>query len=152
MTTIFVRIGENREEASVLGYRAKLAELIQRIVEAYWAVVFAVDNLRVQEKSVKLALSCRFRSVTARPEQPLPSAQENLRLQEKRFQVGLITQKDVIDFQSRLIDARGAGLGAVTDYNNAITKLKLAEGTRSETYNVKIEDLKKEANPWWAKF
>jgi len=34
LTTIFVRISENREAVSVLGYRAKLAELIQRIVEA----------------------------------------------------------------------------------------------------------------------
>ena len=54
-STIFVRISENREEISVLAYRAKLAELIQRIVEAYWAVVFATDNLRLQEKGVDLA-------------------------------------------------------------------------------------------------
>jgi len=55
LTTIFVRISENREEISVLAYRAKLAELIQRIVEAYWAVVFAADNVQVQEKGVALA-------------------------------------------------------------------------------------------------
>ena len=79
-------------------------------------------------------------------------AEENLRLQEKRFQVGLITQKDVIDFQSRLIDARGAELRAVTDYNNAIAKLKLAEGTLLESYHVKIEGVNKDAIPWWAKF
>jgi len=37
--------------------------------------------------------------------------------------VGLITQKDVIDFQSRFIDAEGAELRLLTDYNNAIAKL-----------------------------
>jgi outer membrane protein len=79
-------------------------------------------------------------------------AEENLRLQEKRFQVGLITQKDVIDFKSRLIDAESAELRALTDYNNAIAKLKLAEGTLLESYNVKLEGLRKEAPPWWAKF
>jgi len=79
-------------------------------------------------------------------------AEENLRMQEKRFQVGLITQKDVIDFQSRLIDAEGAELRSLTDYNNAIAKLKLAEGTLLQTYNVKIEGVTKEAIPWWAKF
>lgn len=362
LTTIFVRISENREEVSVLGYRAKLAELIQRIVEAYWAVVFAAENVRVQQKAVELAeallknaearvnvgqfaavaviearaekarreeqlivarnnldlASAKLRltinlnpnraflprrveaidapsvtenpidrqkslekAVQQRPEiqavalnvrnkelnlrfsenQLLPRldfrvgagltgiagelkpgaanpfaggygtslerlggdfynysvgivlqvplgngqaqskhsqarieleqekarqrelvnqvvlevekslgdldsgykriqtgqqakalAEENLRLQEKRFQVGLITQKDVIDFQSRLIDAESAELRALTDYNNAIAKLKLAEGTLLESYNVKIEGLRKEATPWWAKF
>ncbi len=362
LTTIFVRIGENREEASVLGYRAKLAQLVQRIIEAYWAVVFAADNVRVQEKSVELAqallrnaeakvrvgafapvaviearaekarrdeqqivaknnlavakASLRLllnsnpsdnflpqfvepadppgveelfldrqksleRAMSARPEmqasalnirnrelqlryaenQLLPRldlrvgaglsgiagdlkpgavnpfaggyrtalerlggdfynysvgvvlqiplgngqaqskhslarieleqerarqrelvnqiilevergvndvasgyqrivtarqakdlAEENLRLQEKRFQAGLITQKDVIDFQVRLVDAESAALHAVTDYNNAIAKLQLAEGSLLESYDVKIEGIKKEPEPWWAKF
>ena len=362
LTIIFVRISENREEISVLAYRAKLAELIQRIVEAYWAVVFAADNVQVQEKGVALAeallknaearvqvgqfaaaaviearaekarreeqlvvarnhldvASAKLRltinlnpnrtflprrietvdvpsvteiptdrqkslaqAVQQRPEfqaaalnirnkdlnlrfaenqllprldfrvgagltgiagelkpgaaNPFPGgygtslerlggdfynysvgivlqvplgngqaqskhsqarieleqekarqrelvnqvilevekalgdvdsgykriqtgqqakalAEENLRLQEKRFQVGLITQKDVIDFQSRLMDAQGAELRAVTDYNNALAKLKLAQGTLLDNYNVKIEGVQKEAIPWWAKF
>ena len=46
----------------------------------------------------------------------------------------------------------GTALRALTDYNNALAKLKLAEGGLLEAYNVKIEGLKKEANPWWAKF
>ncbi|HWH79556.1 MAG TPA: TolC family protein, partial [Candidatus Binatus sp.] len=57
LTTIFVRISENREEVSVLGYRAKLAQLVQRIVESYWNVVFATDSVRVQEKAVELAVA-----------------------------------------------------------------------------------------------
>jgi outer membrane protein len=362
LTTIFVRIGENREEASLLGYRAKLAQLVQRVIETYWAVVFAADNVRVQEKSVELAqalldnaeakvrvgafapvavIEARAekarrdeqqivaknnlavakaalrlllnsnpsdsflprpveptdtpgveeifldrqksleRAMLARPEMqsaalnvrnrelqlryaenqllprldvragaglsgiagdlkpgavnPFPGgyatsldrlggdfynysvgvvlqiplgngqaqskyslarieleqerarqrelvnqivlevekgvndvasgyqrivtarqakdlAEENLRLQEKRFQAGLITQKDVIDFQVRLVDAEDAALRAVTDYNNAIAKLQLAEGSLLENYDVKIEGLKKEPEPWWAKF
>jgi len=79
-------------------------------------------------------------------------AEENLRGQEKRFGVGLVTQKDVIDFQSRFLEAQGAELRAVTDYNNSISKLKLAEGTLLETYDVKVEGPKKEPDPWWARF
>ena len=48
--------------------------------------------------------------------------------------------------------AEGAELRSLTDYNNAIAKLKLAEGTLLQTYNVKIEAVTKEAIPWWAKF
>ena len=61
-------------------------------------------------------------------------------------------EKDVIDFQSRLIDAEGTELRSLTDYNNAIAKLKPAEGTLLLTYKVKIEDLTKEAISWWSKF
>ena len=362
LTTIFVRISENREEVGVLGYRAKLAQLIQRIVEAYWGVVFAADSVRVQEKAVDLAEALlknaeakvragAFAAVAAtearaerarreeqlivaknnldvakvtlrltlnvnpdqsflprrvepvevptveasfidrqksleqamlrRPEiqaaalnirnkelqlrfaenqllprldfragagltglagdlkpaavNPFPGsygtslerlngdfynysvgvvlqipfgngqaqskyaqarieldqekarqrdlvnqvilevekavsdvasgfqriqttrqardlAEENLRLQERRFEVGLITQKDVIDFQAKLIDAQGSELRAVTDYNNSIAKLKLAEGGLLDSYNVKIEAMKRDPEPWWAKF
>jgi outer membrane protein TolC len=79
-------------------------------------------------------------------------AEENLRGQERRFEVGLVTQKDVIDFQSRLLDAQGAELRAVTDYNNSMARLKLAEGTLLESYNVQVEGPKKESDPWWARF
>lgn len=363
LTTIFVRIAENREEISLFGYQARLAQLIQRITEAYWGVVFAKENLRVQKKGVELAaallkgaeawaragvlppvaiteaeaekarreelviiaeneleiartnlrltlnhnpkntfmprriepaespsvlpfhmerVSSRENALTRRPEilnanlnvqnhalelrhaenQLLPRldlragagltglagdlkpgetnpfagnygsaidrlgsgnfydysvgvvlqfplgngqarsnfararieldqakarqrdlisqttlevekalgdveanfkriqttrlsrelAEENLRGQEKRFQVGLLTQKDVIDFQSRLLDAQGAELRAIIDYNNSLSRLKLAEGTLLDHYNVRVEGPKKGSDPWWARF
>ncbi|MBI2088677.1 MAG: TolC family protein [Deltaproteobacteria bacterium] len=79
-------------------------------------------------------------------------AEENLRGQEKRFAVGLVTQKDVIDFQSRFLEAQGAEVRAVTDYNNSISRLRLAQGTLLDYYNVRIEGPRKEADPWWARF
>ncbi|MBI2361108.1 MAG: TolC family protein, partial [Deltaproteobacteria bacterium] len=79
-------------------------------------------------------------------------AEENLRGQEKRFAVGLVTQKDVIDFQSRFLEAQGAELRAVTDFNNSISRLRLAEGSLLDYYNVRIEGPKERPDPWWAKF
>lgn len=79
-------------------------------------------------------------------------AEENLRGQERRFEVGLVTQKDVIDFQSRLLDAQGAELRAIIDYNNSLSRLKLAEGSLLNHYNVRVEGPKKESDPWWARF
>lgn len=79
-------------------------------------------------------------------------AEENLRGQEKRFEVGLVTQKDVIDFQSRFLDAQGAELRAITDYNDSLSRLRLAEGALLDYYNIKVEAPKKEADPWWARF
>jgi outer membrane protein TolC len=79
-------------------------------------------------------------------------AEENLRGQERRFEVGLVTQKDVIDFQSRLLDAQGAELRAITDYNNSSSRLKLADGTLLQSYNVEVDGPKRESEPWWARF
>lgn len=79
-------------------------------------------------------------------------AEENLRGQEKRFQVGLVTLKDVIDFQSKALDAQGTELRAIVDYNNSASRLKLAEGTLLEHYNIRVEGAKKESDPWWARF
>jgi outer membrane protein TolC len=79
-------------------------------------------------------------------------AEENLRGQQRRYEVGLVTQKDVIDFQSRLLDAEGAELRAVTDYNNSTSKLRLADGTLLRSYNVEVAAPKKGPDPWWARF
>lgn len=79
-------------------------------------------------------------------------AEENLRAQGKRFEVGLVTQKDVIDFQSRFLDAQGAELRAVTDYNNSLSSLRLAQGNLLDSYNIQVEGPKKESDPWWARF
>ena len=79
-------------------------------------------------------------------------AEENLRGQEKRFEVGLVTQKDVIDFQSRFLDAQGAELRAITDYNDSLSRLRLAEGALLGHYNIKVEAPKKESDPWWSRF
>ena len=79
-------------------------------------------------------------------------AEESLRAQEKRFEVGLTTQKDVIDFQTKLIEARGAELLAITDYNKALADLHFAEGRLLESFNIRIADPKREADPWWARF
>ena len=79
-------------------------------------------------------------------------AEENLRGQEKRFQVGLVTLKDVIDFQSKALDAQGTELRAIVNYNNSASRLKLAEGTLLDHYNIRVEGAKKESDPWWARF
>ncbi|MBI3061559.1 MAG: hypothetical protein HYY83_06235, partial [Deltaproteobacteria bacterium] len=46
----------------------------------------------------------------------------------------------------------GAELRALVDYNNSISRLKLAEGTLLEQYNIRVEGPKKESDPWWARF
>lgn len=79
-------------------------------------------------------------------------AAENLRIQEARYEAGLLAQTDLIEFQTRLIEAEGAELRAVTDYNNSLSRLRLVEGTLLDHYNVKVEQPGQGPEPWWAKF
>lgn len=79
-------------------------------------------------------------------------AQENLRNQQKRLEVGIATTKDVLDFQDDLTQARGVELQAATDYNISLAELARAQGTLLDEYSVVIEVPGKRFTPWWARF
>lgn len=78
------------------------------------------------------------------------------RLEPLRAAEQTMSEKSIFDltltFESKLLDAQGAELHAITDYNNSIAALRLVEGTLLEHYNIKVERPEKEPNPWWATF
>src|SRR5262249_28276536 len=65
-------------------------------------------------------LSSRQRIDSARVASNL--AEENLRNQEKRHDVGMATTKDLLDFQTRLTEARLAEVTAKYQYNIAVAE------------------------------
>ncbi|MCC6767001.1 MAG: TolC family protein [Deltaproteobacteria bacterium] len=79
-------------------------------------------------------------------------AEENLRNQQKRLEVGIATTKDVLDFQDDLTQARGVELRAATDYNVSLAELARSQGTLLDEYSVVIEVPGKRFTPWWARF
>ncbi len=79
-------------------------------------------------------------------------AEENLRNQQKRLEVGIATTKDVLDFQNDLTTARGVEVQAATDYNVSLAELARAQGTLLDAYSVVIEVPGKRFVPWWARF
>lgn len=79
-------------------------------------------------------------------------AEENLRNQQKRLEVGIATTKDVLDFQDDLTKARGVELQAATDYNVSLAELARAQGTLLDEYSVVIEVPGERFTPWWARF
>ncbi|MCC6847932.1 MAG: TolC family protein [Deltaproteobacteria bacterium] len=79
-------------------------------------------------------------------------AEENLRNQQKRLEVGIATTKDVLDFQDDLTQARGIELQAATDYNISLAELARAQGTLLDEYSVVVEIPGKRFTPWWARF
>jgi outer membrane protein TolC len=79
-------------------------------------------------------------------------AEENLRQQERRHEVGLATTKDVLDFQEKVTSARAAEIQALIDYNVSLADLRRAEGTLLGQFDVVLERLPKAERPVWAVF
>jgi outer membrane protein len=79
-------------------------------------------------------------------------AQENLEQQKKRYDVGLATTKDILDFQQRVTAARAAEIQALIDYNVSLAALRQAEGTLLAQFDVVVDTLPPHPTPLWARF
>jgi outer membrane protein len=100
----------------------------------------AVSNLQSDLKSIDATRIAR------------ELAEENVRNQQGRYDVGLATTKDMLDFQNLLIRARFAEIQALTAYNSALAELRRADGTLLSARNVLIERVDAEKARWWASF
>jgi outer membrane protein TolC len=79
-------------------------------------------------------------------------AEENLRNQRARFDVGLATTKDILDFQDQLTQRRRAEVQALTGYNTNVAEMRRVEGTLLDARSIIIENPGVESAPWWARF
>lgn len=79
-------------------------------------------------------------------------AEENVRNQQARYDVGLATTKDLIDFQDRLTQAQREEITALTTYNILLAQLFFSEGTLLDRRNVMLARSPQESAPWWARF
>ena len=95
-------------------------------------------------------VSSRQRIDTTRVAREL--AEENLRNQQKRHEVGMATTKDLLDFQTRLTTARGAEVQAKIDYAIAVERWRRARGQLLGYYQVVVERPGRHAAPWFARF
>jgi len=77
---------------------------------------------------------------------------ENLRNQQARYDVGLATTKDILDFQDQLTQARFAEVNALTRYATDLAELHRAEGTLLERRRIVVDRGEQEPTPWYAYF
>ncbi|MFN8640393.1 MAG: TolC family protein [Candidatus Binatia bacterium] len=100
----------------------------------------AVNNLKAALKAIEATRVAR------------ELAEENVRNQQARYDVGLATTKDLIDFQDRLTQAQREEITALTTYNILLAQLYFSEGTLLDRRNVMLARNVQEAAPWWARF
>jgi len=117
--------------------RLNFGELQQRVT---WEVKTAISNLQSDLKSIEATRIAR------------ELAEENVHNQQARYDVGLATTKDLLDFQDQLTRARAAEVDSLTRYNTDLAELRRVEGTLLAARNVVLDVLPKERAPWWARF
>lgn len=114
---------------------------LQRVEESVTLEVkTAVSNLQTDLKSIDATRIAR------------ELAEENVRNQQARFDVGLATTKDLLDFQDRLTQARALEIDALTRYNSDLAEMRRVEGTLLAARNVIIERASPAHIPWWEQF
>ncbi len=79
-------------------------------------------------------------------------AAENMKQQKRRYELGVVTTTDILDFQDKLTRAEAAEVKAVTDHAKAVTSLLQAKGTLLESYDIEVEGPGEDKTPWWALF
>lgn len=79
-------------------------------------------------------------------------SEQNLRNQTKRYEVGMVTTTDLLQFQNDLASAKVAHIQAMIEYNISQAELDRAQGTLLSRFNVTIEPRGETDTPWWAMF
>lgn len=78
-------------------------------------------------------------------------AEENLRNQQKRHEVGIATTKDLLDFQTRLTEARSTEIQARVRHAIALAGWRRAQGALLEQYQVVVQHPSR-GKPWFTWF
>jgi len=126
-------------EAKVNSETARLS-LSQEEEQVTLEITQSVNNLKAYLKSIEATRIAR------------ELAEENVRNQQARYDVGLATTKDLIDFTERLTEAQRAEIEALTNYNIEVARLRRADGTLLRERSVLLERNGPEPPPWWARF
>ncbi len=120
-------------EAARLGLQQLEEDVTREITQA-------VNNLKALVTSIQATRLAR------------ELAEENVRNQQARFDVGLATTKDLIDFTERLTLAERQEIQSLATYNIELARLYFSRGTLLSERNVALESAVPEGTPWWAQF
>ncbi len=79
-------------------------------------------------------------------------AEENLRDQYKRYEVGMVTTTDILRFQDNVANAMATEARDLADHAIAMAQLQRAEGTLLRNYGINVSFEDAPSTPWWTRF
>lgn len=109
------------------------------------------EEITLEVKRAATNLESDVKSISAR-RLARELAEENVRNQQARYDVGLATTKDLLDFQDHLTQARAAEIRALTQYRVHLAELRRVEGSLLTAHGIEFEEFEDERSPWWARF
>jgi outer membrane protein len=118
-------------------YRMRQAEMIVEQAREIRSEV--VDRITLEVRLAMRALRTARERITVTGT-TVRSEQEKLRSEQKRYEVGVSTAYQVLEFQEDLADAQSTHLSAVVDYNVALIELERATATILDSYGVELAD------------
>lgn len=128
----------------------------------YTSARIDVERARLEFQRAQQSVSLEVKTAVSNLESDLKSIQatriarelseQNLRNQKARYDVGLATTKDLLDFGDRLTVARAAEVQAITRYNIDLAELRRVEGTLLPARSVVLDVVRDDQTPWWARF
>jgi outer membrane protein len=129
----------NYAQANIALSQSKLS--MQKIQEQVTLeITTSVSNLQSDLRSIEATRIART------------LAEENVRDQKARYDVGLATTKDLLDYADRLTRAQFAEIEALTRYNSDLAEMRRVDGTLLGARNILLERATPEKTPWWASF
>ena len=121
----------NREAKSRLAVtRLETAQLLMDIKDLEKTIVLEV------REAARLINTNKKRVQAARVARKL--AEEKLSAEEKKFEVGLSTSFNVLEFQTDLATEQSKELQAIVDFNKAKIKLRKVQATTLEKYDIRM--------------
>jgi outer membrane protein TolC len=155
------RLGSGKYDAYSVGFRVQIpiANAQARADQSRSRVALTQAELRHRQLLSNVTLEVRDTSAdieatqqaieTSRVAREL--AEENLRNQEKRHEVGMATTKDLLDFQTQLTEARFTEVQARVRHAIALARWRRAQGQLLSHYQIVLEHQKR-STPWFATF
>lgn len=134
------------------------AEARAALAEAQIDVRRAARDLEQTVSTVALEVDRAIADVSSAAKRVVASkaarelAEENLRNQTRRFELGAVTTKDVLDFQEKLAQAQAAEVAAITDHARSVSLLRNADGTLLARFGIEIQSPDAPGTPWWYRF
>jgi HAE1 family hydrophobic/amphiphilic exporter-1 len=111
----------------------------ERLVEGSELVTEQVSDLAVFEvRNAVRNIHAARESIDA-GQTRVRAEQEKLRGELKRYEVGMATSQDLLEYQDQLAAAQSSLIAAIVRYNQAIIDLERARATLLESYGIKIE-------------
>jgi outer membrane protein TolC len=155
------RLGSGNWDQYSVGFRVQIpiANAQGRADQARSRVALSQAELRHRQLLSNVTLEVRDTSADVEASQQAIEtsrvarelAEENLRNQEKRHEVGMATTKDLLDFQTQLTEARFTEVQARVRHAIAVARWRRAQGQLLSHYQILVEHTKR-STPWFAKF